>query len=70
MLTWPSRDSQENGTGQALSSIMFDERVVKKTLSVASTIIEWFGDALTTIEDERRRKKLKRELTITVLDNH
>ena len=49
---------------------MFDERVVKKTLSVASTIIEWFGDALTTIEDERRRKKLKRELTITVLDNH
>jgi hypothetical protein len=28
------------------------------------------GDALTTIEDERRRKKLKRELTITVLDNH
>jgi hypothetical protein len=28
------------------------------------------GDALTTIEDERRRKKPKRELTMTVLDNH
>jgi hypothetical protein len=36
---------------------MLDERAGKKSLSVASTIIEWFGDALTTIEDERRRKK-------------
>ena len=57
MLTWPSRDSQENGAGQAQSSLMLDERAGKKSLSVASTIIEWFGDALTTIEDERRRKK-------------
>ena len=66
MLTWPSRDSQENGTGQAQSSLVLDERAVEKFLRSRPQQYGGLGMPLKMSGGE----KTKIKLAITVLDNH
>jgi hypothetical protein len=66
MLTWPSRDSQENGTGQAQSSLVLAERVVEDSPRSTRAIKDSLGLPLKM----RGEKRTKSELTITVLDKH
>ena len=66
MLTWPSRDSQENGTGKAQPSLVLAERAIEDPPRSTCAIKDGLGLPLKM----RGEKRTKIELTITVLDKH
>ena len=66
MLTRPSRDSQEKGTGQAHQSLVLAERAVENSSRSACAV----KDGLNLPLKMRGDKRTENKLTLTVLDNH
>jgi hypothetical protein len=66
MLTRPSRDSQEKGTGRADQPLVFAERAVENSPRSTCAV----NDGLDLPLKMRGDNGTKHKLTITVLDNH